>query len=121
MAIFLPLLSEISAVPASGDSPAQLTYRTIGGILDFYVFTGPSPADVVKQYLGVVGLPYLPPYWGLGYHLCRWGYMSSDHMKKVIKRMRDGGFPFVSRQEIKCLRVVSSLFFLVKNYYYPEM
>ena len=27
-----------------------LTYRTVGGILDFYMFFGPSPEDVVKQY-----------------------------------------------------------------------
>lgn len=87
---------EIKGTPASNNQPAQLTYRTIGGILDFYVFTGPSPAAVVQQYLEVVGLPYMPPYWGLGFHLCRWGYNSDDHMKSVIKRMRDYGFPYVS-------------------------
>jgi len=38
----------------------------------------------------------MPPYWGLGYHLCRWGYESTDNMKKVIKRMRELGFPYVS-------------------------
>ena len=27
-----------------------LTYRTIGGNLEFYLFVGPSPEDVVKQY-----------------------------------------------------------------------
>ncbi|KAF6039150.1 GAA [Bugula neritina] len=85
---------EIKGTPASNNQPAQLTYRTIGGILDFYVFTGPSPAAVVQQYLEVVGLPYMPPYWGLGFHLCRWGYNSDDHMKSVIKRMRDYGFPY---------------------------
>lgn len=35
-------------------SPA-LTWRTIGGILDFYVFLGPDPKSVVRQYLDVIG------------------------------------------------------------------
>uniref|UniRef100_T1IW06 P-type domain-containing protein n=1 Tax=Strigamia maritima TaxID=126957 RepID=T1IW06_STRMM len=45
-----------------------VTFRTIGGILDFYVFLGPTPEDVVKQYTRIVGRPTLPPYWALGLH-----------------------------------------------------
>jgi hypothetical protein len=30
-----------------------LTYRTIGGVLDFYMFLGPSPEYVVQQYTKV--------------------------------------------------------------------
>ena len=32
---------------------AMLTYRTIGGKLDFYMFLGPKPENVVQQYTGV--------------------------------------------------------------------
>lgn len=31
----------------------SLTFRTIGGILDFYVFLGPTPENVVQQYTEV--------------------------------------------------------------------
>lgn len=42
------LYTEIELSP----SPA-VTYRTIGGILDFYYFIGPTPNDVVAQYIEV--------------------------------------------------------------------
>jgi lysosomal alpha-glucosidase len=48
-----------------------ITYRTIGGILDLYYFMGPTPSDVVSQYTEIIGNPFLPSYWTLGFHLCR--------------------------------------------------
>lgn len=53
-----------------------VTFRTIGGIFDIYFFLGPTPADVVKQYSEIVGKPFMPPYWSLGFHLCRY-YMDT--------------------------------------------
>ena len=50
-----------------------LTLRTLGGVLDLMVFLGPTPLDVVSQYAEVVGRPFLPPYWSLGFHQCRCG------------------------------------------------
>ncbi|XP_036804631.1 lysosomal alpha-glucosidase [Oncorhynchus mykiss] len=70
-----------------------ITWRTIGGILDFYVFLGPDPASVIGQYLEVVGYPAMPVYWALGYHLCRWGYGSSNATWDVVKNMRNYGIP----------------------------
>ncbi|XP_057698351.1 lysosomal alpha-glucosidase [Corythoichthys intestinalis] len=70
-----------------------LTWRTIGGILDFYVFLGPEPGTVIEQYLDVIGRPAMPIYWALGYHLCRWGFNSSNSTWEVVKRMRNNGIP----------------------------
>ncbi|KAJ9599217.1 hypothetical protein L9F63_010301, partial [Diploptera punctata] len=70
-----------------------ITFRTIGGILDFYIFLGPTPQQVVHQYTELVGRPHLPPYWGLGFHLCRFGYNSLDNMKEVWNRTRQAGIP----------------------------
>lgn len=70
-----------------------LTWRTIGGILDFYVFLGPDPAAVIEQYVEVIGYPAMPIYWALGYHLCRWGYNTSDSTWEVVKSLRNYGIP----------------------------
>ncbi|XP_034043234.1 lysosomal alpha-glucosidase [Thalassophryne amazonica] len=65
-----------------------VTWRTIGGILDFYIFLGPDPGSVIEQYVEVIGYPAMPIYWALGYHLCRWGYDSSSATWEVVKNMR---------------------------------
>jgi hypothetical protein len=46
--------------------PDSLSFRAIGGVLDFYIFAGPTPAAVLEQLTAVVGRPYLPPYWSMG-------------------------------------------------------
>ncbi|KAL6237911.1 hypothetical protein BDW75DRAFT_248352 [Aspergillus navahoensis] len=51
-----------------------LEYNIIGGVLDFYFIAGPSPRDVARQYAEIVQLPLMVPYWGLGFHQCRYGY-----------------------------------------------
>lgn len=71
-----------------------ITFRTIGGIFDIYFFLGPTPADVVKQYSEIVGKPFMPPYWSLGFHLCRFGYGTLEETKAVWNRTRAAGIPF---------------------------
>ncbi|XP_066093234.1 lysosomal alpha-glucosidase isoform X1 [Saccopteryx bilineata] len=73
-------------------SPA-LSWRSTGGILDVYVFLGPDPKSVVQQYLDIVGYPFMPPYWGLGFHLCRWGYSSTTITRQVVENMTKANFP----------------------------
>lgn len=73
-----------------------LTFRTIGGILDLYIFLGPSPADVIRQFTDLVGRSEIPPYWSLGFHLCRYGYGSSAATRAAWQRTIDAGIPFVS-------------------------
>ncbi|XP_030840013.1 lysosomal alpha-glucosidase isoform X1 [Strongylocentrotus purpuratus] len=70
-----------------------ITYRTVGGILDFYIFLGPDPIDVIRQYQEVVGVPFMPPMWALGFHLCRWGYGSANGTMAVVERMRQARIP----------------------------
>uniref|UniRef100_G3UKI1 Sucrase-isomaltase n=1 Tax=Loxodonta africana TaxID=9785 RepID=G3UKI1_LOXAF len=74
--------------------PPVVTYRVTGGILDFYIFLGDTPEQVVQQYQELIGLPAMPAYWTLGFQLSRWSYTSLDVVKEVVKRNRDAGIPY---------------------------
>ncbi|XP_028723035.1 sucrase-isomaltase, intestinal [Peromyscus leucopus] len=71
-----------------------ITYRVIGGILDFYVFLGDTPEEVVQQYQELIGRPAMPAYWSLGFQLSRWNYKSLDAVKEVVRRNREAGIPY---------------------------
>ncbi|KAG7383804.1 hypothetical protein PHYPSEUDO_003287 [Phytophthora pseudosyringae] len=72
-----------------------LTYRLTGGVLDIFVFSGPTPQDVIEQYTGIVGRPAMPPYWALGYHVGRRGGegASVEEATKVVTQLRMAGVP----------------------------
>ncbi|XP_072508617.1 uncharacterized protein [Notamacropus eugenii] len=80
---------EVALQPA----PA-ITYRVTGGVLDFYVFLGNTPEEVVREYLELIGRPLLPSYWTLGFHLSRWVYGGLDGMKEVVERNRAAQLPY---------------------------
>uniref|UniRef100_A0A183J4M7 P-type domain-containing protein n=1 Tax=Soboliphyme baturini TaxID=241478 RepID=A0A183J4M7_9BILA len=79
---------EITILPA----PA-ITYRTIGGILEMYIFRGPSPADVIRQYWQLIGPPRLVPYWSLGFQLYQDLYTSVENIKQQANDMKKLGIP----------------------------
>ena len=71
----------------------SLSYKILGGVLDFYFLAGPTANDVVKQYSQVVGTPALPPYWALGFHQCRYGYQNVDQVRDVVDNYRRHNLP----------------------------
>ncbi|KAK5111910.1 hypothetical protein LTR62_004642 [Meristemomyces frigidus] len=69
------------------DNPSgeqYLEYNTIGGVLDFYFMSGPSPVEVAQQYSEVVGKSALMPYWGFGFHQCRYGMQDVYEVAEVV-------------------------------------
>jgi alpha-glucosidase len=70
-----------------------LEYNVIGGVLDFYFLAGPSPIEVAKQYAHIVGFPAEIPYWGLGFHQCRYGYQNYLDVAQVVANYSAAGIP----------------------------
>ena len=87
------LLINSNAMDYSFGPDPSVTIRTIGGILDFFVFLGPSPEEVIQQYTWLIGRPMMPPYWSLGFQLSRWGYRNLTNLQMINQRNRDAGVP----------------------------
>lgn len=68
-------------------------FRAIGGRFEFYFLPGPTPEQVVKQYQQIIGKPYLPAAWALGYQFCRYGYKDLNELKDTISRIQSSQIP----------------------------
>jgi alpha-glucosidase (family GH31 glycosyl hydrolase) len=70
-----------------------VTFRTIGGVINYFVFVGPTPAAAVAQYHALLGPPTLIPYWGLGWHQCRYGYNTLEEVQAVVDNYKSHSIP----------------------------
>ncbi|KAF8344954.1 glycoside hydrolase family 31 protein [Amanita rubescens] len=80
------------ATPRNSNT-SLIQYRMIGGVLDLYFFSGPTPNSVIEQYGELIGLPTWQPAWGFGFHLCRYGYHNISETMEQVARMRDADVP----------------------------
>ncbi|KAJ3793712.1 glycosyl hydrolases family 31-domain-containing protein [Lentinula aff. detonsa] len=85
--------ADILLLTPPGASQSLIQYRMLGGVLDFYFFSGPSPHAVIEQYGALVGLPSWIPSWAFGFHLCRWGYISLNETMQQVQAMRAAEIP----------------------------
>jgi alpha 1,3-glucosidase len=64
------------------------------GILDAFIFMGPTPRDLTKKYGELTGYTAMPQEFSIGYHQCRWNYISDDDVKDVDRRMDKSKIPY---------------------------
>jgi alpha-glucosidase (family GH31 glycosyl hydrolase) len=95
--------ADILLLSPPGTGKSLIEYRLLGGTLDLYFFSGPSPQEVVEQYSQVVGQPTWMPLWAFGSQLCRWGYKTVNETWDVVKRMREANIPLEGDQALSII------------------
>ncbi|KAF8177576.1 glycosyl hydrolases family 31-domain-containing protein [Mycena galopus ATCC 62051] len=85
--------ADILLLTPPNSNVSLVEYRLVGGSLDLYFLSGPTPLAVMEQYSEVVGTPTWQAYWGFGFHLCRWGYTDINVVKEVVAKMRAADIP----------------------------
>ncbi|KAF9434630.1 hypothetical protein BGZ76_007687 [Entomortierella beljakovae] len=71
----------------------KLTYKIIGGVIELYIFTGPTPQQVIQQYTELIGRSCMIPYYAQGFHICRWGYDTLEKVKDVVLNFKKNSLP----------------------------
>ncbi|HEY3414751.1 MAG TPA: glycoside hydrolase family 31 protein [Armatimonadota bacterium] len=64
-----------------------------GGAADFYVFAGPTPAEVLSRYTELTGRVPLPPLWVVGYQQSRYAYYPESQLLGVAAEFRRRNIP----------------------------
>lgn len=89
--------------------PATFNFKEIaaatfeGGALRYYVAIG-SPAQLLKRYTELTGMPVLPPRWALGYHQSRWGYERESALWETANGFLKHDLPICAMHlDIDCL------------------
>jgi alpha-glucosidase len=75
------------------ENPGRALYGAEGGSLVYYVFCGPTPADVLHRYTELTGRTPMPPLWSLGNQQCRYSYMDEEEVREVARGFRDRDIP----------------------------
>jgi alpha-glucosidase len=64
-----------------------------GGEINYYFFSGPTPAKIVQDYTALVGRSKLPPLWTLGFQQSRYSYEPEERVYEIAKTFRDKKIP----------------------------
>lgn len=80
-------------IKINNDGGQYLEYNVIGGVIDLYFLAGPNPFDVARQYSKITQKAAMMPYWGFGFHQCRFGYESVEDVVEVVANYSKANIP----------------------------
>lgn len=64
------------------------------GVLDLFVFLGPSSKDILRQYSLLTGPAAMPQMFAIGYHQCRWNYINQRDVLEVDGKFDENEMPY---------------------------
>ncbi len=82
-----------SDLDAGASDPTLMSFGVVEGDLTYYLFAGPTPAEVLRQYSALTGRMPLPPRWALGYGQSRWSYSPEAYLRAVAQGFRSRRIP----------------------------
>ncbi|KAI4203579.1 MAG: hypothetical protein LQ350_001769 [Teloschistes chrysophthalmus] len=77
-----------------GTTDTHTHWFSENGLLDVFVFLGPTPKDIIQPYNELTGYTQLPQHFALGYHQCRWNYVTDEDVKDVDRKFDKARIPY---------------------------
>ncbi|KAH0790279.1 glycosyl hydrolase [Histomonas meleagridis] len=68
------------------DGVKRVRFMSEGGYIDTFIFFG-TPQKVADTFTRLTGRPQLAPLFSLGFHQCRWSYMTTDELLEVDSKL----------------------------------
>ena len=87
-------LSNPLSLGSGGATDTETHWMSESGVLDVFIFLGPTPRDTLATYSGLTGTQALPPQFAIAYHQCRWNYVTDEDVKDVDRKFDKNNIPF---------------------------
>jgi mannosyl-oligosaccharide alpha-1,3-glucosidase len=86
--------SDTSVRVSGANAAPSCEWKPELGVVDIFFLPGPTPAKVQQQHASLTGATVMPPYFSLGYHQCRWNYMSTKDSLSVDEGFDEHSMPY---------------------------
>jgi alpha 1,3-glucosidase len=77
-----------------GHTDTHTHWISESGIMDVFVFLGPTPQDLTRQYGELTGFTAMPQSFAIAYHQCRWNYVTDEDVKDVDRKFDKFKIPY---------------------------
>ena len=84
---------ELHKTAQRGTKSSHAHFFSESGILDLFLFTAADANTNMAQFTKLVGRTVLPQFFAIGYHQCRWNYLTDSDVTAVSQRFDDEDIP----------------------------